>query len=114
LIIVFAVNYPAGLALYWVVTTLCSIVLQYFVTGWGALFSSPLHVPEALPQTDAAAGPHHSTAPVSQGSETGMRDAPVTTAGKPASSHCLLIYPCDARCMGTTGRLRRGPHRCNH
>jgi YidC/Oxa1 family membrane protein insertase len=58
MIIVFAVNYPAGLALYWVVTTLCSIVLQYFVTGWGALFSSPLHVPEALPQNGAAVGPH--------------------------------------------------------
>jgi YidC/Oxa1 family membrane protein insertase len=80
MIIVFAVTYPAGLALYWVVTTLCSIVLQYFVTGWGALFSSPLHVPEALPQNGVAAGPRHSTAPVLRGSETGMRDTQVTTA----------------------------------
>ncbi len=30
-------NFPAGLALYWVVTTIFSIVQQYFVSGWGKL-----------------------------------------------------------------------------
>jgi YidC/Oxa1 family membrane protein insertase len=49
MIIVFAVNYPSGLALYWVTSTLFSIVLQYFITGWGQLFKSPFHVPEAPP-----------------------------------------------------------------
>src|SRR5205807_6966771 len=49
MIVVFAVNYPSGLALYWVTSTLFSIVLQYFITGWGQLFKSPFHVPEAPP-----------------------------------------------------------------
>ncbi len=49
LIMFFAVNYPAGLALYWVTSTTFSIVMQYFITGWGQLFTNPLHIPEATP-----------------------------------------------------------------
>jgi hypothetical protein len=30
-------QYPSGLALYWVVSNIISIVMQYFVTGWGGL-----------------------------------------------------------------------------
>lgn len=33
----FGFSLPSGLALYWVVTTLFSVVQQYFVTGWGGL-----------------------------------------------------------------------------
>ncbi len=47
IILFFAVNYPAGLALYWVTSTIFSIVMQYFITGWGQLFTSPFRVPEA-------------------------------------------------------------------
>jgi YidC/Oxa1 family membrane protein insertase len=47
LILVFATNYPAGLALYWVTSTLFSITMQYFITGWGQLFKSPFRIPEA-------------------------------------------------------------------
>lgn len=36
-----AVGFPAGLALYWTTTSLFSMVQQYFVTGWGSLFSLP-------------------------------------------------------------------------
>lgn len=36
-----ALNFPAGLALYWTTTSLFSMVQQYFVTGWGSLFSVP-------------------------------------------------------------------------
>lgn len=32
-----AVSFPSGLALYWVVSTLFSIVQQYYVSGWGGL-----------------------------------------------------------------------------
>lgn len=32
-----ALKFPAGLALYWVVTTIFSLVQQYFVSGWGGL-----------------------------------------------------------------------------
>jgi len=34
---VFAINFPAALALYWVVSNLFSIGQQYFITGWGSL-----------------------------------------------------------------------------
>jgi YidC/Oxa1 family membrane protein insertase len=30
-------NFPSGLALYWVASNIISIVMQYYVTGWGAL-----------------------------------------------------------------------------
>jgi YidC/Oxa1 family membrane protein insertase len=30
-------SFPSGLALYWVVSNIISIVMQYFVTGWGGL-----------------------------------------------------------------------------
>ena len=33
----FATQFPAGLAVYWVTTTLFGIVQQYFVSGWGRL-----------------------------------------------------------------------------
>jgi YidC/Oxa1 family membrane protein insertase len=36
-----ALNFPAGLALYWTTTSIFSMVQQYFVTGWGSLFSLP-------------------------------------------------------------------------
>jgi hypothetical protein len=35
--VVIAWQLPAGLAVYWVTTTLFQIVQQYFVTGWGQL-----------------------------------------------------------------------------
>jgi len=37
----FALNFPAGLALYWTTTSLFSMVQQYFVTGWGSLTVMP-------------------------------------------------------------------------
>lgn len=36
-----ALNFPAGLALYWTTSSIFSMVQQYFVTGWGSLFSVP-------------------------------------------------------------------------
>lgn len=36
-----AMSFPAGLALYWTTSSLFSMVQQYFVTGWGSLFSLP-------------------------------------------------------------------------
>jgi YidC/Oxa1 family membrane protein insertase len=33
----FAVQFPAGLALYWLVSNLFGIVQQWFITGWGTL-----------------------------------------------------------------------------
>ena len=34
---IFAINFPSGLALYWVATTVFSIVQQYFVSGLGGI-----------------------------------------------------------------------------
>ena len=34
-------SFPSGLALYWVVSNVISIVMQYFITGWGGLVSTP-------------------------------------------------------------------------
>lgn len=39
--IIFAWNFPAGLALYWTTSSIFSMVQQYFVTGWGSLFTAP-------------------------------------------------------------------------
>ena len=36
-----ALSFPAGLALYWTTSSLFSMVQQYFVSGWGSLFSVP-------------------------------------------------------------------------
>lgn len=35
----FTLSFPSGLALYWVISNIIGIVMQYFVTGWGALGS---------------------------------------------------------------------------
>lgn len=37
----FTITFPSGLAVYWITSNIISIVLQYFVTGWGQLFESP-------------------------------------------------------------------------
>jgi YidC/Oxa1 family membrane protein insertase len=34
-------TFPAGLALYWTTTSAFSMVQQYFVSGWGSLFTAP-------------------------------------------------------------------------
>jgi YidC/Oxa1 family membrane protein insertase len=33
----FTLQFPSGLALFWVVSNIIGIVMQYFVTGWGSL-----------------------------------------------------------------------------
>ncbi len=33
----FTIQFPSGLAIYWLVSNLISVVIQYFVTGWGSL-----------------------------------------------------------------------------
>jgi len=35
-----SLSFPSGLALYWVTSNVISIVIQYFVTGWGGLVKS--------------------------------------------------------------------------
>ena len=37
MIVFFAANYPSGLSLYWVTSTLIGILIQFRITGWGLL-----------------------------------------------------------------------------
>jgi YidC/Oxa1 family membrane protein insertase len=58
LIAFFSFTFPSGLALYWVVSNIIGIAIQYFVTGWGPLFPlfpkpAPASVP-AQPARDVA------------------------------------------------------------
>jgi YidC/Oxa1 family membrane protein insertase len=34
---IISINFPAGLALYWIVGNICSIIQQYLIAGWGGL-----------------------------------------------------------------------------
>lgn len=43
-----ATKFPSGLAVYWVMTTVFSIVQQYFISGWGGLKSYFLRAQAAL------------------------------------------------------------------
>jgi len=38
-------QFPSGLALYWVVSNIISIIIQYYVTGWGGLVPSAARRP---------------------------------------------------------------------
>jgi len=42
-----SMQFPSGLALYWLVSNIMSIVTQYFVTGWGGLISESAKKPGA-------------------------------------------------------------------
>ncbi|GIW07073.1 MAG: hypothetical protein KatS3mg060_1878 [Dehalococcoidia bacterium] len=33
----FTISFPSGLALYWLISNIYSIIVQYFITGWGSL-----------------------------------------------------------------------------
>ncbi len=48
----FALNFAAGLALYWTTTSVFSMVQQYFVTGWGSLAVMPDFLQNLLPKRD--------------------------------------------------------------
>jgi YidC/Oxa1 family membrane protein insertase len=45
----FALQFQAGLALYWTTTSVFSMVQQYFVTGWGSLTVMPDFLQNLLP-----------------------------------------------------------------
>lgn len=47
MIVVFAWAYPSGLAVYWVTSNIFMMVMQYFIGGWGSLFTSPFSIPYA-------------------------------------------------------------------
>ena len=55
--VIISLNFFSGLVLYWVVSNLIGIVIQYFVTGWGGLRSSrPRLAPALAPSLGEASG----------------------------------------------------------
>jgi YidC/Oxa1 family membrane protein insertase len=47
---VFSLGWPSGLPLYWIVSNVIGISVQYFITGWGPLFPLfPKPTPAAMP-----------------------------------------------------------------
>ncbi|MGH2344910.1 MAG: membrane protein insertase YidC [Chloroflexota bacterium] len=45
MIVVFAWQYPSGLAVYWVTSNIIMMIMQYLISGWGSLFTSPFRIP---------------------------------------------------------------------
>jgi YidC/Oxa1 family membrane protein insertase len=49
---VFSLGWPSGLPLYWIISNLIGITIQYFITGWGPLFPlfpKPTPAPASAP-----------------------------------------------------------------
>jgi len=55
-----SLSFPSGLALYWLVSNIVSIVMQYFVTGWGSLATMFKKKPPAPPARQTSAPPRPS------------------------------------------------------
>ncbi|HEY8286053.1 MAG TPA: YidC/Oxa1 family membrane protein insertase [Chloroflexota bacterium] len=45
MIVVFAWQYPSGLAVYWVTSNIIMMIMQYLISGWGSLWTSPMSIP---------------------------------------------------------------------
>jgi YidC/Oxa1 family membrane protein insertase len=86
---------PAGLFLYWIVTTIFSIVQQYLIVGWGGMFPIfgwypefarnhtprfPVTVPVPTPARGTATGP--STAPLPRRSDPAATIRPRPRSGR--------------------------------
>ena len=66
----FTFQFPSGLALYWVVTNIIGIVIQYFVTGWGNLLGRNTPNTPETPENDT------SSTPVTNSKETSSETEP--------------------------------------
>lgn len=78
-----SLSFPSGLALYWLVSNIVSIVMQYFVTGWGSLatmFKKKQPATGARPQAAPPRLP--STGPPSQKKGAQPMTGPTTEKGK--------------------------------
>ena len=51
----FSLQWPSGLPLYWIISNIIGVGIQYFITGWGPLFPLiPRSAPAANPPTQSA------------------------------------------------------------
>lgn len=80
---VFSLSFPSGLALYWFVSNLIGVIIQYFITGWQPLFAKRLpvsssgpvlesvQVPEIANQKEVSAGEERTDTPANDREEDG-------------------------------------------
>jgi YidC/Oxa1 family membrane protein insertase len=80
MIVAFAWAYPSGLAVYWVVSNFYMMLLQYFISGWGQLFSSPFSIP-----TGPAPAPERRTAAPQPRRESTVEAQPARASRAPAA-----------------------------
>ena len=88
---------PAGLFIYWIVTTIFSIVQQYLIVGWGSLFPIfgwmpgfardhaprfPVTFQAPKPKTPTAAGDGQSAGPMSSRSDEERAESAASTVRK--------------------------------
>jgi 60Kd inner membrane protein len=94
---------PAGLFLYWITTTLFSIVQQYLIVGWGSLFPlfgyTPPFAVDHTPRFPVTAAP-----PPSPGS-TASAPSPTTRGSLPLDRAAGTVRPSKQR--GRTSRRGR-------
>jgi hypothetical protein len=91
MIVVFAWAYPAGLAIYWVTGNIFMIVMQYFIGGWGQLFTSPFSIPypantmmASTPQTGGNSSPSRARSSVIASDPQPVRERPTPRPAAPA------------------------------
>jgi len=71
----FTLQFPSGLALFWVVSNIIGIVMQYYVTGWGALEGTVQRLRGRFAPVPAKTQPVPATNPVAEpGSELATKE----------------------------------------
>ena len=77
--IIISMNFYSGVVLYWVISNVIGIVIQYFVTGWGCLVTFrlnpfPKRTSPEIPEEDSKNGPEGSIRTDSEDRGRGDRD----------------------------------------
>jgi YidC/Oxa1 family membrane protein insertase len=105
---------PAGLFIYWIVTTLFSIVQQYLIVGWGQFFPlfgrTPAFAREHQPRFPVAMPTAQPRPPSSKGGSPSGKgaaaEAPRVTSTERAASAAATVRPRERGRQGRRGRRR--------
>ena len=96
----FSFNFPIGLSLYWTVSNLIGVAIQYFITGWAPLF--PLFPPRTRP----APATSESTPPKAGGATEEMEENGSSDKDRPNRRRSRRTGPERARRRSQRGRGR--------
>ncbi len=77
---IFTFSFPSGLALYWVISNIISIVMQYFMSGWGGLATLFQKKQLALPRPIKPASTPRTGIETKESAVTAPPEAASTTA----------------------------------